>query len=108
MDERLCSRAGECGLRSFIMMAGALNGFDVSTTVHSYEGPFGVGYMVAEVNIGTANPDRDLIGKQEDIQAQKIKEIRDNEDPYVARQADPGNLCPHGKTISKPKGLPVR
>ena len=107
MDERLCSRAGECGLRSFIMMAGALNGLDVSTTVHSYEGPFGVGYMVAEVNIGQPNPDRDLIGKQEDIQAQKIKKIRDNEDPYVAlARLTLETYVRTGKTISKPKGLP--
>jgi len=89
------------------MMAGALNGLDVSTTVHSYEGPFGVGYMVAEVNIGQPNPDRDLIGKQEDIQAQKMKKIRDNEDPYVAlARLTLETYVRTGKTISKPKGLP--
>lgn len=46
-DEDFCDRAGECGLRSFIMMAGALDGKEVESRLLSYEGPFGVGYGVA-------------------------------------------------------------
>lgn len=107
MDEKLCSRAGECGLRSFIMMAGALNGLDISTTVHSYEGPFGVGYMVAEVNIGQPNPERDLIGSYEHARSLKLKEIRDNEDPYVAlARLTLETYIRTGKRISVPGGLP--
>ncbi|NLW01714.1 MAG: AmmeMemoRadiSam system protein A [Clostridiaceae bacterium] len=107
MDERLCYRAGECGLRSFIMLAGALNGLDVSTTVHSYEGPFGVGYMVAEVGIGQPNPHRDLISREKRSLAEKMKEIRDNEDPYVALARQTlETYVRTGKTISKPYGLP--
>ena len=107
MDERLCSRAGECGLRSFIMMAGALNGLDVSTTVHSYEGPFGVGYMVAEIDIGKPNPERDILGRRERAQAEKMKGIRDNEDPYVAlARLTLETYIRTGKVISKPDGLP--
>lgn len=107
MDERLCSRAGECGLRSFIMMAGALNGLDVSTTVHSYEGPFGVGYMVAEVSVGMPNPDRDLIGKYEHDRSRHLKEARENEDPYVALARQTlETYIRTGKRISVPEGLP--
>jgi len=107
MDERLCSRAGECGLRSFIMLAGALNGLDVSTTVHSYEGPFGVGYMVAEVSIGQPNPDRDLISIEKRSQAEKMKETRDNEDPYVAlARLTLETYIRTGKILSRPDGLP--
>ena len=47
MDPALCDRAAECGLRSFQIMAGALDGLAVSSTLLSYEGPFGVGYGVA-------------------------------------------------------------
>lgn len=39
--------AGECGLRSFIIMAGALEGIETTSKLLSYEGPFGVGYAVA-------------------------------------------------------------
>lgn len=44
--EDFCSRAGECGHRSFTMMAGALDGAQVRAEQLSYEGPFGVGYGV--------------------------------------------------------------
>ena len=39
--------AGECGLRSFQIMAGALEGIETDGKLLSYEGPFGVGYAVA-------------------------------------------------------------
>ena len=42
-----CRRAAECGLRSFQMMAGALDGLKLDAQCLSYEGPFGVGYAVA-------------------------------------------------------------
>lgn len=47
MDPGLISRAGECGMRSIIVLFGALDGLDARPEVLSYEGPFGVGYMVA-------------------------------------------------------------
>ncbi len=45
--EDFTEAAAECGLRSFIMMAGALAGTAVNSELLSYEGPFGVGYAVA-------------------------------------------------------------
>lgn len=42
--------AGECGLRSAMMMLGLVGALDSSSDaieVHSYEGPFGVGYCTA-------------------------------------------------------------
>ena len=47
MDPGLCERAAECGLRSFQIMAGALDGTPVSAELLSHEGPFGVGYGIA-------------------------------------------------------------
>ena len=47
LDEDLCEAAAECGLRSFQIMAGALEGMRYSSELLSYEGPFGVGYGVA-------------------------------------------------------------
>ncbi len=46
MDKKLIDAAGECGLRSFYIMLGAMDGFDVKGRLLSYEGPFGVGYGV--------------------------------------------------------------
>ncbi|MCL2085967.1 MAG: AmmeMemoRadiSam system protein B [Oscillospiraceae bacterium] len=45
----LSERGAECGLRSCIIMAGALSGLPVKAKLLSYEGTFGVGYAVAEL-----------------------------------------------------------
>jgi AmmeMemoRadiSam system protein A len=60
LDEDLIERAGECGLRSITVLMGALQGLEVKSEVLSYEGPFGVGYMVASFQIeqqAEAKPD---------------------------------------------------
>jgi len=45
--------AGECGLRSFCFLLGILeqSGIDYQPEILSYEGPFGVGYLVANFKI---------------------------------------------------------
>ena len=47
IDQGLTEEAGECGLRSFVIALGMLDGQKFQPEVLSYEGPFGVGYMVA-------------------------------------------------------------
>lgn len=49
LDEALVEEAGECALRSFLIALGTLDGRPFETEIISYEGPFGVGYLVAEV-----------------------------------------------------------
>ncbi|MEW6173559.1 MAG: AmmeMemoRadiSam system protein A [Bacillota bacterium] len=49
LDPALVERAGECGYRPIIMLFGAFEGVNVKTAVLSYEGPFGVGYMVSSL-----------------------------------------------------------
>ena len=65
-SEDFCSRAGECGHRSFTMMAGALEaeagaskerpGKEIAAARLSYEGPFGVGYGVCMYEIKEKAP----------------------------------------------------
>lgn len=50
MDSELIAEAGECGLRSVYILAGALDAKAAKADVLSYEGPFGVGYCVAKFN----------------------------------------------------------
>lgn len=47
LDERFSDMAAECGLRSFIIMAGVIGDDKVESELLSYEGTFGVGYAVA-------------------------------------------------------------
>lgn len=64
LPEDLAERAGECGLRSFIMGLGALDGYRVEGKVLSYEGPFGVGYLVARFLPKEEDPQRSLLKKE--------------------------------------------
>lgn len=45
-DEDFCRRAAECGHRSFIMMAGALDGLDIVPQMLSHQDVTGVGYGI--------------------------------------------------------------
>jgi aromatic ring-opening dioxygenase LigB subunit len=47
LDPALLEEGAECGLRSILFLLGVFAGKGYSTEVLSYEGPFGVGYMVA-------------------------------------------------------------
>jgi AmmeMemoRadiSam system protein A len=47
LPPEMIERAGECGLRSLVTALGALDGLKVAVDILSYEGPFGVGYLVA-------------------------------------------------------------
>ena len=52
LDE-MFPEAGECGLRSFSLLLGILeeSGLDWQSEILSYEGPFGVGYLVANFKL---------------------------------------------------------
>ena len=47
MKPEFRENAGECGYRSLVIMLGSLEGQAWSPQIFSYEGPFGVGYLVA-------------------------------------------------------------
>lgn len=53
INHELVEQAGECGLKSFCMLLGALeaNKIKWQPKVLSYEGPFGVGYLVSQLII---------------------------------------------------------
>ena len=68
-SEELCDKAAECGHRSFVIMAGALDGQSVEANVYSHEDVTGVGYGIASFYpIGN-----DGSRKFGDIYLQKIK-----------------------------------
>ena len=45
-DENFCEKAAECGHKSFVIMAGALDGCSVEATQYSHEDVTGVGYGI--------------------------------------------------------------
>lgn len=79
-----CEKAAECGLRSFIIMAGALTGLSVKADFLSYEGTFGVGYGVCAYKIIGEDDNRhfDIIFKEEQLIQARARQK--NEDAYVS------------------------
>ncbi|HDQ23014.1 MAG TPA: AmmeMemoRadiSam system protein B [Candidatus Uhrbacteria bacterium] len=51
IDEKLIEGAAECGLRSFLILLGIIEEYDHEVEIISYEGPFGVGYLVANFKL---------------------------------------------------------
>ncbi len=83
IDWELAEKAGECGLRPIIMMLGALEGMDVSARVYSYEGPFGVGYLVASFKPTSLNPEREFLPRFLAKRNNRVKERRNKESAPV-------------------------
>lgn len=83
MPEEFCESAGECGLRSFWVMAGALDGFEVEPRLLSYEGPFGVGYAVATFFPKKEDGARELLPLWERQKKERLLAQKENEDAYV-------------------------
>lgn len=50
-EEEFVQNIGECGYRSMLILLGALDGTSTKIDVLSYEGPFGVGYLVANAKL---------------------------------------------------------
>ncbi len=81
--EAFCESSGECGLRSFIVMAGALDGKAVKPDFRSYEGPFGVGYAVCGYEVGERDESRRLADRYEAERALQLAAAKAGEDAYV-------------------------
>jgi len=83
MDNALCNRAAECGLRSFWIMAGALDKKAVRAENLSYEGTFGVGYGVVYFNVGDADSNRNFGDQLANFKHYEAEKRKFKEDDYV-------------------------
>lgn len=82
-DEDFCEAAAECGLRSFIIMAGALDGKEVTSELLSYEGPFGVGYAVAAFKVRGHDQERNFDQIYLKNEEERVESLKLEEDEYV-------------------------
>lgn len=83
MDNKLCNRAAECGLRSFWIMAGALDKKSVRAEKLSYEGTFGVGYGIVWFDVGGEDESRNFAYQLVKLKQREADERKANEDAYV-------------------------
>lgn len=106
-DEEFLSKAAECGLRSFVIMAGAFDKMKVKSHLLSYEGPFGVGYTVASFSADGKDESRNFYEQYTNADLKRREEIRNNEDDYVRlARATLETYINEGKIISTPQNLP--
>ena len=106
-SESFCDKAAECGHRSFVMMAGTMDGMSVKTEKLSHEGPFGVGYGVCVYETEGRAPERDFLRQYEEKSAKERESRKAAEDDYVrlARQTVE-TYVRTGRKIAVPEGLP--
>ena len=111
MDPGLCERAAECGLRSFQIMAGALDGTPVRAELLSHEGPFGVGYGIAAFTPegpAGSDPSRSFEAAYWQEHERQLSETRSREDAYVRlARAALERYVRDGRRLELPAGLPA-
>lgn len=87
MDRGFAERAAECGLRSFHIMAGALDRTQVRCELLSHEGPFGVGYGIAAfepAGVEGACEERAFMEQYEAWHDDDLRKRREAEDELVS------------------------
>lgn len=114
LSEDFCERAAECGVRSFQIMAGALEatGQPIESELLSYEGPFGVGYAVAAFEVSVAGAEQDAgegAGAGSDKNADADAKGKDaEEDAFVAlARASVEHYVRTGTMLPVPTDLPA-
>lgn len=82
--EGFCEKAGECGHRSFTMMAGAMDGMAVKPRRLSYEGPFGVGYGICTFEVQGEDGSRFFLRTYQELEQERCRKKQEKEDAYVS------------------------
>ena len=109
MDLALCERVAECGLRSFQIMTGALDGMAAKEKFLSYKGVTGAGYGVAAFAV-TGPDENHRFGKQcEELEWVRLAEKRAAEDPWARlAQLSLETFVKTGERLERlPEGLPA-
>lgn len=82
-DKDLCEKARECGHRSFIIMSGVLDGYNVESTVYSHEDITGVGYGICSYIPKERNEERKFLKKYFDKETDRLNHKYQNTDEFV-------------------------
>ena len=107
-DESFCEKAAECGHRSFVIMAGALDGSDVDARQLSHQDVTGVGYGICVFHPAGVDESRHFL----DLYRSESKPNNNNafasSDPYVklARESLESYIL-NRKILDVPQDLPA-
>ncbi|SDB02972.1 AmmeMemoRadiSam system protein A [Butyrivibrio sp. INlla16] len=82
-EDSFCEKAAECGHKSFVMMAGALDGLSVKAEALVHAATFGVGYGICRFEVGGPDENRHFLDIWRDEKLDELRERQKDEDPYV-------------------------
>ena len=101
-DPELKEKAAQCGLDSYRMLLGTLDGFDFLADILSYEAPFGIGYLTAGLTAGKPKESAFYRYLAEEKEILKKRKERESEPVKLARAAAEEYLR-SGKEMAVPK-----
>lgn len=106
-DENFCERAAECGHRSFVIMAGALDGLSVAAEQLSHEDVTGVGYGICAFHPGEPDVSRRFLDIRQKEQSRQLGDARKKCDPWVELAWQSAELwVREHRVLDVPGGLP--
>lgn len=112
-DESFCDKAAECGHRSFVIMAGALDGYRVAAQKLSHQDVTGVGYGICMFEPLEKDSKRCMLKEyykdiEKGIEREYEKIVDGKKDPYVKLAYQTvGSYVLKGKKMSVPKDVPA-
>ena len=106
-DEDFCERAAECGHRSFVIMAGALDGLAVEARQLSHEDVTGVGYGICTFHPGEKDGNRRFLEARSRSSTEEAARQQTSGDPWVRlARASLESYILRREIIDIPEGLP--
>lgn len=87
-DTSFLEKAQECGHRSFVIMAGALDGLHVNPKVLSHEATFGVGYGIVCYEVDGKDDNRHFLKQYDEKEKARIQNKREHADAYAKLALD--------------------
>ncbi len=105
-DESFCEKAAECGHRSFVIMAGALDGVAVKPRFYSHEDVTGVGYGICSFYPCGTDDSRRFLDIYTDKQQQLSAEKKAGCDEYVQLAWRTIEAYVTRREIIKPRDVP--
>ncbi len=106
-SESFCERAAECGHRSFVILAGALDGMGVEAERLSHEDVTGVGYGICAFRPTAQDDSRFFLEQRQIAEAARLQAEHSACDPWVrlAWRSVESYVCSR-KLLAVPDGLP--
>ena len=106
-DEAFCERAAECGHRSFVIMAGVLDGLAVDAESLSHEDVTGVGYGICTFHPQGVDENRIFLKIRLRQEEERLSKANANRDPWVQLAWDSvESYVMRRKVATVPPGLP--